>query len=124
MGTTDLLPICRANSKLVSLRCNADIMTAEHLLQHCQLHDALRRDMWPEPIPLRDEAYGDLEKLRTAAEEEEEEEEGEQEQERQEEQEQEGEEEEEEEGGGGEQQQQKQEQKEEEEEQQQQQQQE
>ena len=24
---------------------NADIMTAEHLLQHCQLHDALRRDM-------------------------------------------------------------------------------
>ena len=28
--------------------CNAGIMTAEHLLQHCQLHDALRRDMWPE----------------------------------------------------------------------------
>ena len=25
--------------------CNADIMTAEHLLQHCQLHDAMRRDM-------------------------------------------------------------------------------
>ena len=24
---------------------NADIMTAEHLLQHCQLHDALRWDM-------------------------------------------------------------------------------
>ena len=22
--------------------CNTDIMTAEHLLQHCQLHDALR----------------------------------------------------------------------------------
>ena len=29
--------------------CNADIKTAEHLLQHCQLHDALRQDMWPEP---------------------------------------------------------------------------
>ena len=29
--------------------CNADIMTAEHLLQHCQLH-ASRLDMWPEPI--------------------------------------------------------------------------
>ena len=28
--------------------CNVDIMTAEHLLQHCQMHDALRRDMWPE----------------------------------------------------------------------------
>ena len=27
---------------------NADIMTVEHLLQHCQLHDALRWDMWPE----------------------------------------------------------------------------
>ena len=25
--------------------CNADIMTAEHLLRHCQLQDALRRDM-------------------------------------------------------------------------------
>ena len=24
---------------------NADIMTAEHLLQHCQLNDALRRDI-------------------------------------------------------------------------------
>ena len=26
---------------------NADIMTAENLLLHCKLHDALRRDMWP-----------------------------------------------------------------------------
>ena len=25
--------------------CNADILTAEHLLLHCQLHDALRRDI-------------------------------------------------------------------------------
>ena len=24
---------------------NANIMTTEHLLQHCQLHDALRRDV-------------------------------------------------------------------------------
>ena len=44
--------------------CNADIMTAEHLLQHCQLHDAMRRDMWPEPIPLRNKLYGNLEELR------------------------------------------------------------
>ena len=44
--------------------CNADIMTAEHLLQHCRLHDALRRDMWPEPTLLRDKLYGNLEELR------------------------------------------------------------
>ena len=44
--------------------CNADIMTAEHLLQHCQQHDALKRDMWPEPNPLRVKLYGNLEKLR------------------------------------------------------------
>ena len=42
-------------------------MTAEHLLQHCQLHDALRRDMWPEPIPLRVKLYGNLEELRRTA---------------------------------------------------------
>ena len=47
--------------------CNADIMTAEHLLQHCQLHDALRRDVWPEPVPLRDKLYGNLEELRRTA---------------------------------------------------------
>ena len=48
--------------------CNADIMTAEHLLQHCQLHDSMRRDMWPEPTLLRDKLYGNLEELmRTAA---------------------------------------------------------
>ena len=29
--------------------CNADILTAEHLIQRCQLHDVLRWDMWPEP---------------------------------------------------------------------------
>ena len=38
--------------------CNADIMTVEHLLQHCQLHDAVRRDMWPEPTLLRGTLYG------------------------------------------------------------------
>ena len=47
--------------------CNADIMTAEHLLQHCRVHDALRQDMWPEPTLLRDKLYGNLEELRTAA---------------------------------------------------------
>ena len=48
--------------------CNTDIMVAEHLLQHCHLHDAMKRDMWPEPIPLRDQLHSNLEELkRTAA---------------------------------------------------------
>ena len=47
--------------------CNADIMTTEHLQQHCRLHDALRRDMWPEPTLLRDKPYGNLEELRRTA---------------------------------------------------------
>ena len=41
--------------------CNADIMTAKHLLQHCPLHDAMRRDTWPDPTLLRDKLYGSLE---------------------------------------------------------------
>ena len=53
--------------------CNADIMTAEHQLQHCQLYDALRQNMWPERTLLReltllrDKLYGNLEELRIAA---------------------------------------------------------
>ena len=47
--------------------CNADIMTVEHLPQHCRLHDAMRRDMWPEPMLLRDKLYGNLEELRRTA---------------------------------------------------------
>ena len=39
----------------------------EHLLQHCRLHDAMRRDTWPEPTLLRDMLYGDLEELRRTA---------------------------------------------------------
>ena len=47
--------------------CNADIMTAEHLLQHRRLHDAMRRDMRPGPKLLRDKLYGNLEELRRTA---------------------------------------------------------
>ena len=47
--------------------CNADIMTAEDLLQHCRLYDAFRRDMWTKPTLLRDKLYGNLEKLRRIA---------------------------------------------------------
>ena len=47
--------------------CNADIMTTEHLLQHCRLHDALRLDLWPVPTLLRDKLYGNLKKLRRTA---------------------------------------------------------
>ena len=43
--------------------CNADIMTADHLLQHCRLHDAMRRDTWPDPTLLREK----LEELRRTA---------------------------------------------------------
>ena len=47
--------------------CNADIMTAEHLLQHCRLHYVMRRDTWPEPTFLRDKLYRNLEELRRTA---------------------------------------------------------
>ena len=47
--------------------CNADIMTAEHLLQNCCLHDTLRWDMWSEPKLLRDKLYGNPEELRRTA---------------------------------------------------------
>ena len=47
--------------------CNEDTMTAEHLLQHYQLHDALRGDTPPEPIALRDKFYDNLEELGKAA---------------------------------------------------------
>ena len=42
-------------------------MTAEHLLQYCQVHDAVRRDVWPEPTQLRDKLYGNLGELRRTA---------------------------------------------------------
>ena len=47
--------------------CKADIMAAEHLLQHCRLHDAMRRDTWPDPTLLRDKLYGNLGELRRTA---------------------------------------------------------
>ena len=42
-------------------------MTAEHLLQHRRLHDAIRRDTWPDPTLLRDKLYGNLGELRRTA---------------------------------------------------------
>ena len=47
--------------------CNADIMTVEHLLHHCQIQDSLRSGMWPEPTLVSDKLYGNLKELRTAA---------------------------------------------------------
>ena len=47
--------------------CNVDVRTAEHLLQHCPLHDAKRRDTWPEPTLQWDKLYGNLEELRRTA---------------------------------------------------------
>ena len=44
--------------------CNTDIMTSEHLLQHCQIHDALRWNEWSEPILMGDKLYGNLVEVR------------------------------------------------------------
>ena len=64
------MPTCTTNSRVGESEmcpCNTDIMTAEHLLQHRRLHDALRRDMWPEPTLLRDKLYGNKEEMRRKA---------------------------------------------------------
>ena len=45
--------------------CNADIMTAEHLLQHCQLRDVLRPDTWQKTDTT--EGQASMELRRTAA---------------------------------------------------------
>ena len=37
--------------------CKSDIMDAEHLLQHCCLHDDIRRATWPDPTPRRDKFF-------------------------------------------------------------------
>nr|KAG5694289.1 hypothetical protein BaRGS_032007 [Batillaria attramentaria] len=47
--------------------CNADVMNAEDLLQHCQLHEAPRQETWPEPVLLRVKLYGNLEDLQRTA---------------------------------------------------------
>ena len=47
--------------------CNTAPMTTEHLLQHCPLQDDARQEEWPEPIPLKEKLYGDLEALRRTA---------------------------------------------------------
>ena len=64
-----MMPSCKASSRLVSQMwpSKADIMTTEHLLQHSQLNDALKRDMWPEQIALTDKLYGNLEELKRTA---------------------------------------------------------
>ena len=64
LDTTDLINSHMYNKFKVGesemCPCNADIKTAEHLLQHCRLHDTLRRDMCPKPTLLRDKLYGNL----------------------------------------------------------------
>ena len=47
--------------------CGTAPMTTEHLLQECPLQDGPRRATWPQPAPLRDKLYGDLEALRRTA---------------------------------------------------------
>ena len=67
---SSLTPTCTTSFKIGDSEmgpCYANIMTVEHLLQHCPLHDAMRRDVWPEPTPLRDKLYSNLEELRRTA---------------------------------------------------------
>ena len=51
IGNTDVCP------------CGKQSMTAEHLLQHCPLHQDCRRNVWPEETPLRVKLYGTREDL-------------------------------------------------------------
>ena len=43
------------------------VVTTQHLLQDCPLHDVLRQEAWPEDPPLRDRLYGILAALRRTA---------------------------------------------------------
>ena len=60
----DMYNKCKVGESEI-IPCN--MATEERLLQQCQLHDTLRRDMWPELIPLRNKLRGNLEELRRIA---------------------------------------------------------
>ena len=47
--------------------CETGSQTAEHLLQSCPLHDALRRRTWPDPTPVAQKLYGSLGDLQRTA---------------------------------------------------------
>ena len=45
--------------------CGEGPMTAEHVLQDCPQHEAVRAKYWPTPTALDTKLYGDLGELRT-----------------------------------------------------------
>ena len=47
--------------------CCQGQMTAEHILQNCPNHAALRKKYWPTPTALEEKLYGSLEELRRTA---------------------------------------------------------
>ena len=55
IGTTGLCP------------CNEALMTAEHILQDCRIHQREREKNWPSPVALGTKLYGTLEELRATA---------------------------------------------------------
>ena len=55
IGTTGLCP------------CNEALMTAEHILQECRIHQRAREKIWPSPVALGKKLYGTLEELRATA---------------------------------------------------------
>ena len=55
IGTTGLCP------------CNEALMTAEHILQDCRIHQREREKIWPSPVALGTKLYGTLEELRATA---------------------------------------------------------
>ena len=63
---TDFFPFTVTN-EMSKGSSGTDDLTAEHLLQHCRLHDAMRRDTWPDPTLLKDKLYGNLGELRRTA---------------------------------------------------------
>ena len=55
IGTTGLCP------------CHEALMTAEHILQDCRIHQRAREKIWPSPVALGTKLYGTLEELRATA---------------------------------------------------------
>ena len=53
--------------KLQKIKKKSVQKTWKVLEKYYGLHDATRRDMWPEPTLLRDKLYGNLEELRRTA---------------------------------------------------------
>ena len=43
--------------------CGEDDQTAEHILQDCGIYRALREEIWPAPVSMREKLYGPVDAL-------------------------------------------------------------